>query len=454
MERITVIVFFVLSLSYSSEASFSAEQASVNEPWPAYRNDCFIAFLEENIGEGKQLLYQQVDEEASRGLNVTRMFEFKNIEPGFVFMGDKDSAEKVAKMSGVKSVIPDYVVIGQQSRSVQWHLDRIDQRCLPLDNSYNPFGNGSGVDIYVLDSGANFNHTDIKDSLVYPGRDIIDEVTGSSRKGSDCYGHGTHVAGLAAGKTYGIAPGATIIVIRVLDCRNYGPYTAVMLGIDYVLELIKERKRKAVVSMSLVGFGDIHFDHSVEKLLKTGVPVVAAAGNYKMSACYYSPSRISNVITVGATRQESDGMFWFSNQSSSGTNYGPCVDIFAPGQFVTSAGVECSDCESSRSGTSMATPLVSGMVALLLQKYPNYTAETIKEKLLQLSTKNVLDFSSLPMDKDKEASKTPNRLLYVPSKLLDILTNCALLVYLCIPSLYCAIYHFLSYISNKGTLYI
>ena len=95
MERITVIVFFVLSLSYSSEASFSAEQASVNEPWPAYRNDCFIAFLEENIGEGKQLLYQQVDEEASRGLNVTRMFEFKNIEPGFVFMGDKDSVEKV-----------------------------------------------------------------------------------------------------------------------------------------------------------------------------------------------------------------------------------------------------------------------------------------------------------------------------------------------------------------------
>jgi hypothetical protein len=318
-------------------------------------------------------------------------------------------------MRGVKSVIPDYVVVGQEARSVQWHLDRTDQRYLPLDNSYNPFGNGSGVDIYVLDSGANFNHTDIKDRLIYPGRDMIDEATGSTRNGSDCYGHGTHVAGLAAGKKYGIAPGATIISIRVLDCNNFGPYVAVLSGIDYALDIIKIRKRKSVVSMSLLSVADESFDSSVKKLIEMGIPVVVAAGNYKMSACKFSPSRLSDVITVGATKQELDALYWFTSRPNSpGTNYGSCVDIFAPGQWIRSAGWKCDECESSRSGTSMATPLVSGMVALLLQKYPSYTPVQIKAKLLELSTKNMLNFSALPMDTDEEAKKTPNRLLYVP----------------------------------------
>ena len=319
-------------------------------------------------------------------------------------------------MRGVKRVIPDYVVVGQQADKIQWHLDRVDQHCLPLNNSYYPFTNGSGVDIYILDSGANFNHSDIKDKLVYPGRDMIDEVTGSNKHGSDCQGHGTHVAGLAAGDKYGIAPGAKIIVIRVLDCYNYGPYSAVMKGIDYALELIKKRQRKAVVSMSLLGIADNSFDNSVRKLVRQGIPVVVAAGNYKSSSCDYSPSRLTEVITVAATQQENDLLYWFTSQPNSpGTNYGSCVDIFAPGQWVRSAGHDCTDCRSSRSGTSMSTPLVSGAVALLLQKYPHHSAQQIKELLISMSTKNVMNFSALP-DND-ESRNTPNRLLFVPSEL-------------------------------------
>ena len=321
---------------------------------------------------------------------------------------------QVSRMRGVSKVIPDYSVQGQ---SIEWHLDRIDQRCSPLDNhNYLPNKNGTAVDIYVLDSGANFNYSDIKDRLIYPGVDLIDEDQGvDEQRGSDCNGHGSHINSLAAGSKYGVAPGANVIVVRVLDCSNIGPFSAVFKGIELVLKMYRQRGNPAVASMSFLAEAATEMDTAVQSLITAGVVVVVAAGNYRKSACVYSPARMSQVISVGATREERDEVYWFDDLSNSpGSNYGRCVDIFAPGQWIYSAGLNCRDCATIKSGTSMATPLVSGAAALLLQEHPSFTPAEVKAKLLEMSTKLVIDFTQLA-DR-KLALETPNRLLYVVSK--------------------------------------
>ena len=316
-------------------------------------------------------------------------------------------------MPGVRKVIPDYSVIGQ---SVEWHLDRIDQRCGPRDrHDYLPDKNGTAVDIYVMDSGANFNYSDVKDRLIYPGVDFIDEVHGHTQRGVDCNGHGTHINSLAAGTKYGVAPGANVIVIRVLDCDNTGPFSSVFMAIEVVLKMYRERRNPAVASMSFLALAAEEMDTAVQRLIDAGVVVVVAAGNWRKSSCEFSPSRLPQSITVGATREDGDGVYWFEEVATSpGSNYGPCVDIFAPGQWIYSAGLNCTHCVVTKSGTSMATPIVSGAVALLLQENPNFTPAEVKAKLLLISTKQVIDFSQL--SNKTLASETPNLLVYVPSE--------------------------------------
>ena len=336
-------------------------------------------------------------------------------------------------MAGVRKVIPDYSVKGQ---SITWHLDRIDQRCRPRDrHNYLPDKNGTAVDIYVLDSGANFNYSDVKDRLIYPGIDFIDELNikgHDAQRGSDCHGHGSHIISLAAGRKYGVAPGANVIVVRVLDCYNSGPFSAVLGGIELVLRMYRQRGNPAVASMSFLAIPSYDLDRAAYSLIREGISVVVAAGNYRKSACEFSPSRLSQSITVGATRELGDEVYWFDIwENSPGSNYGPCVDIFAPGQWIHSAGVNCNDCEVTRSGTSMSTPLVSGAVALLLQENPSFTPQQVKDKLLEMSTKSVINFTQLA---DRAlAQNTPNRLLYVASECMAVyvhtVCNCCVLYY-------------------------
>ena len=284
----------------------------------------------------------------------------------------------------------------------EWHTDRIDQRFPPLDDTYSSQYTGRGVDVYILDSGIRYSHQ------VFGGRARFGGYDYSNGRGEDCHGHGTHCAGLAVGRITGVAWDANVYSIKVLNCNMFGSYTAVIEGINYVVQRRKSTRRPTVISMSLIGPKSDDLNAALKTAKEAGVVSLAAAGNYRRNACDYHPSSSPHVITVGGTQENGDQLYWFSSTSKSpGTNYGPCVDIFAPGQWVRSAGHFCDDCTVSMSGTSMATPIAAGVVALLLQENPNLSPDQIKQLLIDRSTKNALDFSVI------RGTNTPNRLVYV-----------------------------------------
>ena len=261
--------------------------------------------------------------------------------------------------------------------------------------------------------GVNYNHEEFEGRAKYPGFDPIDIATGSNLQGHDCHGHGTHVASLAAGHVYGAAKKARIYSVRVLDCYNYGSWSRIINGINLAVQKASETGRSSVISMSLGGGYVYAANMAVAKAVYgngsldiPGVPVVVAAHDYFSDACNYSPGSTPEAITVGSSTR--------TNQLSSFTNGGPCVDIIAPGSDIYAASLDCTTCYTYKSGTSMATPLVSGAVAIMLGRQPQLTALEVNELVIRDSIKDALDFSTYDLIL---RSTTPNRLLHIPSKL-------------------------------------
>lgn len=284
----------------------------------------------------------------------------------------------------------------------QWHNDRIDQRRPPLDGQYNPKFSGSGVDVYILDSGIRYSHT------VFGGRARFGGYDHYNGDGQDWHGHGTHCAGLAAGRVVGTAPQANVYSIRVLNAQLGGSYSGVIAGVNYVVQRARATGRRTVISMSLIGPKSDAVDKVMESAKKAGIINVVAGGNFRRDACGYHPAASRHAITVGGTQQEGDQLYWFSSSSTSpGTNFGPCIDIFAPGQWVRSASHTSDRTLVSMSGTSMATPIVAGAIALLLQEFPSYTPDQIQDVLYRRATNGVLNFNVI------RGTGTSNRLVYI-----------------------------------------
>jgi len=259
--------------------------------------------------------------------------------------------------------------------SAPWGLDRVDQRLLPLTSSFNDGDNSAnGVGVYVVDTGINTLLSEFEGRLTAGYSAVAGGI-------EDCNGHGTHVAATIAGRTYGIAKSATIVPVRVLDCAGSGTYSSVIAGLDWIAASAPSGV-SAVVNMSLGGPASSTLDAAVKSLISRGVSVVVAAGNSNTDACTASPARVAEAITVGATT--------ISDSRASYSNFGTCLDLFAPGSAITSAWTGSASATNTISGTSMASPHVAGIIARFIAANPSLSPSQVASSLKSGATQGVI----------------------------------------------------------------
>ena len=242
-------------------------------------------------------------------------------------------------------------------------MDRTSERLLPLDQKFTYGPTGSGVHVYIIDSGILASHTQFG-GRVTGGFTAITDGNGTN----DCTGHGTHVAGTVGGIDYGIAEAVSLHPVRVLDCSSGGTATGIIAGIDWVTQ---NAVHPAVANMSLGGPASVSMDTAVTNSVASGVTYVVSAGNNTTNACNQSPARTPDAITVGSSVPGTDTV-------ASNSNFGPCVDLFGPGVGILSANIGSSNAATAiKNGTSMAAPHVAGVAAMILELYPTATPATV-----------------------------------------------------------------------------
>ncbi|MER5909137.1 S8 family peptidase [Streptomyces sp. NPDC001982] len=310
---------------------------------------------------------------------------------GYAIEASAAEAKRLAADPAVASVVQNrtFHMDATQTNPPSWGLDRIDQRNLPLDSKYTYLDSaGQGVTAYIIDTGVRITHSDFGGRASY-GYDAVD----NDNTAQDGNGHGTHVAGTVAGTSYGVAKKAKIVGVRVLNNAGSGTTAQVVAGIDWVA---RNAVKPAVANMSLGGGADSALDTAVRNAIAAGVTFAVAAGNDGANASNYSPARVSEAITVGATTS--------SDARASYSNYGSVLDLFAPGSSITSSWNTSDTATNTISGTSMATPHVTGAAALYLADHSTATPSAVSSALVSAATTGVVG---------SPGTGSPNRLLYV-----------------------------------------
>ncbi|MCW6007077.1 S8 family serine peptidase [Micromonospora sp. CPCC 205371] len=358
--------------------------------------DSYIVVFKDSAVRGGDVAKSAKDLAARHDGKVARTY--RSAVRGFEIKATAKRAAQIAANPAVAYVEQNHKMTIQdtQTNPPSWGLDRIDQRNLPLNSSYTYPTTASSVRAYIIDTGIRISHNDFGGRAVH-GYDAVDGDTNAD----DCQGHGTHVAGTVGGTSYGVAKGVQLVAVRVLNCSGEGTTAGVVAGVDWVTA---NAVKPAVANMSLGGGADSALDTAVRNSITNGgITYGIASGNgnalgVRQNACNYSPARVAEGITVGAT-QNNDAAASFSN-------FGTCVDILAPGVNITSAWYSSNTATNTISGTSMATPHVVGAAALTLAANPSYTPVQVRDSLVANSTASVVT---------NVGTGTPNRLLYVPN---------------------------------------
>jgi serine protease len=307
--------------------------------------------------------------EAEHQLGPAEM-AFETALKGGVYRLSAVQAEIIAGDPRVAYVEKDQPVsLSSTEANATWGLDRIDQPALPLDHKYNYPDGGAVVNAYIIDTGILTSHQEFQGRAA-SGADFVDKDSDAT----DCNGHGTHVAGTVGGATYGVAKNVKLFAVRVLDCQGSGSTADVIAGIDWVAA---HHIKPAVANMSLGGGASQAIDDAVNAAIQAGVTFAVAAGNDNASACSGSPSRVPAAITVGASNN--------SDARSSFSDFGTCVDLFAPGENITSSWFSSAAATNTISGTSMATPHVTGAAALYLSQHPSASPAEVANALVSNS---------------------------------------------------------------------
>ncbi|MET9517606.1 S8 family peptidase [Streptomyces sp. NPDC002994] len=326
-------------------------------------------------------------------LGVTPKHVYRSALKGFSATMSTTRAAKLASDPKVAYVEQDSRVrLNETQTNATWGLDRVDQRNLPLSTTYTYNTTASNVSAYIIDTGIRTSHSE------FGGRATVGtDTVGGGQNGQDCQGHGTHVAGTVGGKTYGVAKAVKLVAVRVLDCAGSGTTAGVIAGVDWVTA---NAQKPAVANMSLGGGANTSLDNAVKKSIASGVSYAVAAGNgnflgWPANACNYSPARVPEAITVGATDS--------SDRRASFSNYGTCLDLFAPGVSVTSAWKDNDTATNTISGTSMAAPHTAGVAALYVSANPTATPAQVRDALVSNATPNKVQ---------DPRTGSPNRLLH------------------------------------------
>ncbi|KCV68475.1 hypothetical protein H696_04769 [Fonticula alba] len=322
-------------------------------------------------------------------ISIGRVFNIGNEFKAVAGPISEDLLARIRRRSDLIDFIePDQIVRVDASQSnATWGLDRSDQASLPLNSKFNYYDSaGSGVNVYVVDTGINHGHTD------FGGRAKNGyNFHGGNSNANDDNGHGTHCAGTVGGKTWGMAKKATLYSVKVLGANGSGSLSNVAAGVSWHK---KSSNKKTIASMSLGGGANNTVDNAVRSAITAGVSVIVAAGNENRDACNSSPARVSTAVTVSASDK--------NDTRASFSNYGSCSHIFAPGVSITSTWIGSSSATKTISGTSMACPHVAGAAALMMGQSGALSPATVKNNLINNSTKN----------KIKDVKGTPNRLLF------------------------------------------
>ncbi|GAB3447739.1 S8 family peptidase [Actinophytocola sediminis] len=315
-------------------------------------------------------------------------FEYPTLN-GFSVELSERQAKRLAADPAVRYVEQNRTisVAEVQTNPPSWGLDRVDQRALPLNSRYEYSTTASNVNVYVLDTGVRAAHQTFG-GRVRQGYDFVDNDTNAD----DGYGHGTHVAGTIAGSQYGVAKGASVYPVRVLNSQGSGTTAQVVAGINWITQ---NARRPAVANASLGGGASTTIDNAVRGSVSAGVTWVVAAGNSNTNASSTSPARVQEALTVGATTS--------TDARASYSNYGSVLDLFAPGSNITSAWNSSNTATYTGNGTSFAAPHVAGAAALYLSANTSASPAQVEQTLESRATSGVVG---------SPGSGSPNRLLY------------------------------------------